>query len=81
MDKQFKIRNLADKWRIIRSRRIVNTSVRSRSSATSDLTKTATSAETSLVLPLVFNGKISRNVSVQLKINRLNGVCEIDLVE
>lgn len=81
MDKRFKIRNLADKWRIIRSRRIVNTSVRSRSSATSDLTKTATSAETSLVLPLVFNGKISRNVSVQLKINRLNGVCEIDLVE
>jgi hypothetical protein len=81
MNKQVKVRNLADKWRIIRSRRIVNTSVRSRSSATSDLTKTATSAETSLVLPLVFNGKISRNVSVQLKINRLNGVCEIDLVE
>jgi len=81
MDKQVKVRNLEDKWRIIRPWRIVNTSVRTRSSATSDLTKTATSAETSLVLPLVFNIKISRILSVQLEINRLNGVCAIDLVD
>lgn len=64
-----------------RPRTIVNTSVRTRSSGTSDLTKTATSAETSLALPLVFSGKISTNLSVQLEIIRLNRVCAIDLVE
>jgi len=57
MNKRVKVRKLADKWRIIRSRRIVTTLVRTLSSATWDLTKTATSAET-----FVFNGNIGRNL-------------------